>query len=42
MKRFVFFKDLFIYFVLAYVYVSNLLLSSEDIYGTRSCEWGTQ
>ena len=37
-KKFVFFKDLYIYFVLAYVYVSNLLLFSENIYSTWPCE----
>ena len=31
-KRFVFFKELFIYFVLTYVYVSSWLLSLENIY----------
>ena len=36
-KRFVFLKDLFIYFVLTYVYVSSLLLSSENIFDTRYC-----
>ena len=33
----------FIYFfILIYVYVSSLLLSSENIYGTSLCEWVTQ
>ena len=40
-KRFVFFKESFIYFVLRYVYVSSWLLSSKNIYGTRLWEWGT-
>ena len=34
-KRFVFLKNLFIYFVLTYEYVSS-------IYDTRPCEWGIQ
>ena len=42
MKRFVLFKVLFLYFVVTYVYVSCLLLSSENIYGTRPGDWGTQ
>ena len=36
------FKYLFIHFVLTFVYVSSLLLSSENIRGARPCEWGTQ
>ena len=41
-KRFVIFlKDLFLYFVLIYVYVSSLLLSSENIYSTRPCKLDT-
>ena len=36
-----FFQEIFIYFVLTYVYVSCLLLSPENICRTRSCEWGT-
>ena len=31
MKKFVFFKDLFIHFVLTHEYVSNLLLSSDMV-----------
>ena len=42
MKTFVLFKDLFIYFVLTHMYVSSLLLSLENIYGTSPREWGTQ
>ena len=38
--RFVFFKNYF--FVLTYVYVSSMLLSSENICGTRSYEWDNQ
>ena len=34
-NRFVFFKRLFVSFVLTYVYVSILLLSSENLYGAR-------
>ena len=42
-KRVISFKIyLFIYFIFTYVYVSSLLLLSENIYGTRPCEWGTQ
>ena len=36
-KRFVYFYDLFIYFLPTYVFVSNLMLSSENMYGTRLC-----
>ena len=36
-NRFVFFKDLLMYIVLAYVYASSLLLSPGNIYGTRPC-----
>ena len=32
-KRFVFFKDLFIYYILTYMYVSSLLFLSENIRG---------
>ena len=39
-------RDLYIfkiiYFVLTYEYVSSLLLSSENICGTKPYEWGTQ
>ena len=34
-KRFVFFE--FIYFVLTYVYVSSLMLSSGNMFGTKPC-----
>ena len=36
MKRFVYFLE-FIYFILTYVYVSSLMLSSKNIYGIRPC-----
>ena len=39
---FVFWWGLFIHFVFIYVYVSNLLLSSENIYDTRPYSWDTQ
>ena len=39
---FSFLKDLFIYFDLTYIHVFSLLLSSENIYGTKPFEWGTQ
>ena len=34
-ERFVFLR-IFIYFVLTYMYVSSLMISSENTYGTRS------
>ena len=36
-KRFGFFPDLFIHFVLTHVYVFSWLLSSENIYSTGPC-----
>ena len=38
-KRFVFLR--IIYFVLTYVYVSSLLLSSEDACSRMPYKWGT-
>ena len=34
-----FFRILFIAFDLTYMYVSSLMLSSENMYGTRPCQW---
>ena len=42
MKKFVFFQDLFFYFILTYMYACSLLLSSGNKYGTRPCWWSSQ
>ena len=37
MKRFAFLEDLFNHFVVIYVYISRLLLSTDNMYCTRPC-----